>query len=115
MQLGNIFQLRESADANAINESVDGKKVVIVGSSFIGMEAAASVAKRAASVTVIGMEKVPFERVLGERIGASLQKVSSYSWNNLKFASCTKIIILNLNCNVLSKSSKGVIRLPLLF
>ena len=51
--------------------------VVIVGSSFIGMECAASLSqmpgKVPASVTVIGMEKVPFERVLGTEVGASLQ------------------------------------------
>lgn len=29
------------------------------------MEAAAAVVKKASSVTAIGMEKVPFERVLG--------------------------------------------------
>jgi apoptosis-inducing factor 3 len=49
--------------------------VVVVGSSFIGMEVAAYVVKKAKSVVVIGMEKVPFERVLGEQIGTALQKV----------------------------------------
>ena len=48
---------------------------MIVGSSFIGMEAASTVYKNAKSVTVIGMEKVPFERVLGEKIGAVMQKL----------------------------------------
>jgi pyruvate/2-oxoglutarate dehydrogenase complex dihydrolipoamide dehydrogenase (E3) component len=33
-------------------------RIVIVGSSFIGMECAAVLAKTARSVTVIGMEKV---------------------------------------------------------
>jgi hypothetical protein len=35
-------------------------KVVIVGSSFIGMECAAALVKSAESVTVIGMEKVDY-------------------------------------------------------
>ena len=45
---------------------------MIIGSSFIGMEAAAMLYKHA-SVTVVGMEKVPFERVLGEQIGKAFQ------------------------------------------
>jgi len=47
--------------------------IAIIGSSFIGMEAAAVLAKLG-SVTVIGMEKVPFERVLGEQVGMAFQK-----------------------------------------
>lgn len=39
------------------------------------MEVASSVVKKAKSVIVIGMENVPFERVLGERIGLALQRV----------------------------------------
>jgi len=48
---------------------------VVVGSSFIGMEVASCIAKRAKSVVVIGMESVPFERVLGDKIGTELQKM----------------------------------------
>lgn len=76
MDLGNIFQLRVAEDAKNIVESVSQKKVVIVGTSFIGMEAAAALAKEAASIVAIGMETVPFERVLGSEIGARLQKAS---------------------------------------
>lgn len=39
------------------------------------METAAIIAKKAKSIVVIGMETVPFERVLGEKIGIHLQKV----------------------------------------
>jgi len=83
MNLGNIYQLRVPDEANAIINQVDGKKVVIVGTSFIGMEAAACVAKKASSVIAIGMEKVPFERVLGEKIGAALQKL--HEKNGIQF------------------------------
>ncbi len=75
MTLANIYQVRVPDEANAIINNVDGKKVVIVGTSFIGMEAASCIAKKAASVIAIGMEKVPFERVLGLQIGSALQKV----------------------------------------
>lgn len=61
--LGNIFAMRGVADTNQIETAVasiqDRKpNVVIVGSSFIGMEAASVLAK-SSNVTVIGMEKVP--------------------------------------------------------
>jgi len=41
------------------------------------MEVAATLASKAKSVSVIGMEKVPFERVLGTEVGSALQKVWS--------------------------------------
>ena len=52
---------------------------MIVGSSFIGMEAAAYMAasKKIKSITVIGMEKYPFERVLGTELGQVFAKLHS--------------------------------------
>lgn len=74
--LGNIFTLRNVHDTKKIVDAIGdkGKKVVIVGSSFIGMEVATATSS-GNEVTVIGMEKVPLERVLGEAVGAGLQKV----------------------------------------
>ncbi|CAK7212657.1 Apoptosis-inducing factor 1 [Sporothrix bragantina] len=76
--LGNIFTLRNVHDVKKITgvlSAKDGakKKVVIVGSSFIGMEVANATAKDH-DVTVIGMEKVPLERVLGIEVGTAAQK-----------------------------------------
>jgi len=75
MNLQNIYQLRTPEDSAAITNSVYDKKVVIVGTSFIGMEAASCIASRASSVVAIGMESVPFERVLGVKIGTVLQQL----------------------------------------
>ena len=50
-----------------------GKKIVIVGSSFIGMEVANALAKEN-TVSVIGMEKAPLERIMGEEVGRIFQK-----------------------------------------
>lgn len=73
--LGNIFTLRTIKDTREIVEAVGGKgkKIAIVGSSFIGMEVAKALCSDN-SVTVIGMEKVALERVMGEVVGAGLQK-----------------------------------------
>lgn len=75
-ELANIFPLREGAHAAGIEAAVDAVgaarvRVVIVGSSFIGMEAAAYLvaSKKVASVAVVGMEGEPFERVLGPALG----------------------------------------------
>jgi NADPH-dependent 2,4-dienoyl-CoA reductase/sulfur reductase-like enzyme/nitrite reductase/ring-hydroxylating ferredoxin subunit len=73
--LGNIYCLRVPSEAHAIGANAEGKNVVIVGSSFIGMEVASCVAGKAASVAVIGMERVPFERVLGVQVGAVIQRL----------------------------------------
>ena len=83
--LENIFTLRsfDSADA-IINAAGDVRSAVVVGASFIAMEAAASLKQRGISVTVIAPDKVPFERTLGLEIGSMLQKVHEY--NGVKFA-----------------------------
>jgi NADPH-dependent 2,4-dienoyl-CoA reductase/sulfur reductase-like enzyme/nitrite reductase/ring-hydroxylating ferredoxin subunit len=76
--LPNIFALRVPSDSEGINKaSATAKNVVIIGSSFIGMEAAACLKakKNIEKIVVVGMEKVPFERVLGEQVGAALQKL----------------------------------------
>merc|ERR1712000_693250 len=74
--LDNIFTLRNAHDTKKITDAIGekGKKIVVVGSSFIGMEVAAAMAADN-DVTVIGMEKVPLERVLGEQVGAGIQKI----------------------------------------
>lgn len=69
----NVFLLRDYDQAATIESESAGKKVLIVGSSFIGMEIAAAISGKASSITVIGMEKVPFERVLGAELGAAMQ------------------------------------------
>ena len=76
MDLEGIYLLRTLADADRIIAAVDsGKRVVVIGASFIGMETAASLAGgRGGSVTVVGIEAVPFEHTLGEKIGQMFQK-----------------------------------------
>lgn len=49
------------------------KKVVVVGSSFIGMEVGNALSKDH-DVSIIGMEKAPLERVMGEQVGQIFQR-----------------------------------------
>ncbi|KAH6713036.1 hypothetical protein BKA61DRAFT_485121 [Leptodontidium sp. MPI-SDFR-AT-0119] len=82
--LSNIFLLRTIPHVKAINSAIGGKnkKIVIIGSSFIGMEVANAVAKDN-DVTVVGMEKAPLERIMGEEVGKIFQK--ALEKNGVKF------------------------------
>ena len=56
----------------------EGKKLVVIGSSFISMELVVTVTSRKlASIDVVGMEEFPFELILGKQVGAGLKKVIS--------------------------------------
>jgi NADPH-dependent 2,4-dienoyl-CoA reductase/sulfur reductase-like enzyme len=83
-ELGNIFLLRTVPHVKAILAAIGAKnkKIVIIGSSFIGMEVANAVAKDN-DVTVVGMEKAPLERVMGEEVGKIFQK--TLEKNGVKF------------------------------
>jgi apoptosis-inducing factor 3 len=83
--LKNIFTLREQADADEIiaAKGEAGARAVVIGSSFIGMEAGNALASTGVDVTVIGLEAVPFENVLGARIGSFFQKL--HEANGVKF------------------------------
>ncbi|KAH6655925.1 monodehydroascorbate reductase [Truncatella angustata] len=83
--LGNIFPLRTVKDTKAITAAIGeekGKKIVIIGSSFIGMEVANATSSDN-TVTVVGMEGAPLERILGKEIGAGFQK--SFEGKGVKF------------------------------
>ncbi|KAF2450758.1 hypothetical protein P171DRAFT_427075 [Karstenula rhodostoma CBS 690.94] len=69
--LGNVFILRALPDAQNIVKAVgdNGKKIVVVGSSFIGMEVGNCLAGMKNDVTIVGMEEAPMERVMGKKVG----------------------------------------------
>eukprot|EP00079_Xenopus_tropicalis_P033202 XP_017946973.1 PREDICTED: apoptosis-inducing factor 3 [Xenopus tropicalis] len=73
--LQNVFLLRSPDDANAISEAAIGKNVVIMGTSFIGMEVAAFLSDKASSVSVIGRSEFPFQAVLGPKVGEVAMKL----------------------------------------
>uniref|UniRef100_A0A673NHG5 Apoptosis-inducing factor 3-like n=1 Tax=Sinocyclocheilus rhinocerous TaxID=307959 RepID=A0A673NHG5_9TELE len=81
--VGNVFHLRTPEDANSIATLASSKNAVIVGTSFIGMEVAAALTYKAHSVSVIGIEAVPFRKALGEKVGKALMKL--FESNRVKF------------------------------
>ena len=69
-----ICYLRTFADSRAIvAKATTARCVVVVGASFIGLEVAASLRTRGIEVHVVGPEKVPMARVLGEPAGLFIQ------------------------------------------
>lgn len=84
-ELGNIFLLRFVTDVQAILQAVGeqkGKKIVVIGSSFIGMEVSNALSQ-GNDVTVVGMDKVPMESIMGEQVGHIFQR--NLEKNGVKF------------------------------
>jgi NADPH-dependent 2,4-dienoyl-CoA reductase/sulfur reductase-like enzyme/nitrite reductase/ring-hydroxylating ferredoxin subunit len=91
--LANIFTLRNQDDAaNIVQAATHGQHAVIIGTGFIGMEAAAALRERGLQVTVIGQEAAPFEKQLGAEIGRFFQKI--HEEQGVKFRLGAKIAAL---------------------
>lgn len=74
--LPHVHTLRSLADCRRIIANAeDVRTAVVVGASFIGMEAAAALRTRGLDVTVVAPDEVPFERALGQEFGALLRQV----------------------------------------
>lgn len=74
--LAHVHTLRTLADSRAIGSAAnDRTHAVVIGASFIGLEAAASLRARGAAVTVVGPEMIPLARVLGDEVGSFVRGV----------------------------------------
>lgn len=71
-----IAYLRTLADCRAIIAKLGtAKTAVVIGASFIGLEVAASLVTRGLKVSVIGLDALPLQRVLGPELGSLVKKV----------------------------------------
>src|SRR3546814_12201607 len=69
-----VHVLRTLAAADALIARLDtARSCVIVGASFIGLEAAAALSTRGLEVHVVAPDKRPMERVLGAAIGDAVK------------------------------------------
>ncbi|ODO07253.1 flavoprotein [Cryptococcus wingfieldii CBS 7118] len=74
--LSGVLTLRHVPDTKAITSSLtEDSEVVLIGTSFISMEAAvAIVGKKPKSVTLVGMDEVPFEKLMGKEFGQAIME-----------------------------------------
>jgi apoptosis-inducing factor 3 len=86
VRLSGIHPLRNRVDAAFISAAgTPGARVVIVGGSFIGLEAASALRERGMRVTVVMPERIPFERQFGPEIGTMFRAL--HEANGVEFRS----------------------------
>jgi apoptosis-inducing factor 3 len=74
--LENVLTLRSFDDADRILAAAkQATHAIVVGSSFIGMEAAAGLTQQGVKVTVVSPDSLPFQKILGDQIGQAFQQV----------------------------------------
>jgi apoptosis-inducing factor 3 len=74
--LPRVYTLRTLADSRAIiAEAQKGRRAVILGASFIGLEVAASLRARGVDLAVVAPDSVPMERTMGVELGRFIRKL----------------------------------------
>ena len=72
----NVRYLRSMADGRALVARAEAaRRAIVLGTSFIGLEVAASLRTRGLEVHVVGRERTPMERTLGSEVGTLLREV----------------------------------------
>lgn len=74
--LEGVITMRHISDIKQITSALGPETdVVVIGTSFIGLEAAGSISgKEFRTLTVVGVDEVPFEAMLGKDLGMALVK-----------------------------------------
>ncbi|HEX2829209.1 MAG TPA: FAD-dependent oxidoreductase [Burkholderiales bacterium] len=74
--LPHVHYLRTLADSRAlVARALVSKRAVVIGASFIGLEAAASLRARNIDVHVVGREACPMEKILGAEVGNFIRRL----------------------------------------
>lgn len=72
-ELEGIHYLRTLGNSDSIREDASGKRVVLIGGSYIATEVAASLTERGSSCSLVMMEPVALSRHFGEQAGRFFQ------------------------------------------
>jgi NADPH-dependent 2,4-dienoyl-CoA reductase/sulfur reductase-like enzyme/nitrite reductase/ring-hydroxylating ferredoxin subunit len=74
--LPHVHYLRTLADSRAlVAKAQSSRRAVVIGASFIGLEAAAALRARDIEVHVVAPDGIPMERVLGVEIGMAIRRL----------------------------------------
>jgi 3-phenylpropionate/trans-cinnamate dioxygenase ferredoxin reductase subunit len=74
-ELEGIHYLRTLGNSDAIREDASGKRVVLIGGSYIASEVAASLTERGSTCTMVMIEPVALSRGFGQTSGRFFQSV----------------------------------------
>jgi 3-phenylpropionate/trans-cinnamate dioxygenase ferredoxin reductase component len=72
-ELGGIHYLRTLGNSDTIRDDASGKRVVLIGGSYIACEVAASLTERGSKCTLVMLESVTLSRGFGEQAGRFFQ------------------------------------------
>ncbi|HQT63510.1 MAG: hypothetical protein B7Z75_07345 [Acidocella sp. 20-57-95] len=107
----NCYYIRTLADSRALRDRlVAGRRVVVIGAGFIGLEAAAAGVKRGCDVTVIEIGPQPLGRVVPEQIGAWYQ--SLHASHGVKFLFNAGLVKFHNEGNVVIVETKAGEMIP---
>ncbi len=71
-----VHYLRTRRDAETlVARAASARRAMVIGSSFIGLEVAASLRQKGLEVVVTSPDGVPLERILGPEVGARVQAI----------------------------------------
>jgi 3-phenylpropionate/trans-cinnamate dioxygenase ferredoxin reductase component len=74
--LTGVRYLREIGDSDRLRELLTpGRRVVVVGASWIGLEVTAAAREHGANVTVVETLDLPLQRILGDRVGQVFRRL----------------------------------------
>ena len=73
-ELEGIHYLRTLGNADAIRADAAGKRVVLIGGSYIGTEVAASLTELGSSCTIVMLESLVLSRMFGDQAGRFFQE-----------------------------------------
>lgn len=92
--LRGVHQLRSFQDAESLKAAAQGQRLVIIGASFIGLEAASSLVGEggAASVSVVGQDAEVLSRAVTPRVGEALR--SLHEDNGVQFHLNAEVVCL---------------------
>jgi NADPH-dependent 2,4-dienoyl-CoA reductase/sulfur reductase-like enzyme len=80
-----VHTIRHPQDVKRIHEVLEGKRdVVILGGSFIALEAASALVEKGLRVTVAAKEMLPFAKQFGDRATGALKKLHEANGTNFR-------------------------------
>ena len=75
-ELPHVHAVRSLADSEAIaSQASTATSAIVIGASFIGMEAAAALRSRGITVHVVAPDDIPMARVLGNEVGTFMRQL----------------------------------------